>query len=257
VNTEPKNLKVVILAAGEGTRFNSEDAKMPKAMRLAAGKPMLHYVLQSVDFVKNKKDIIIVVGYLKETIMEAFPEHTFVIQQIDRSLGYGTGYAVKCTEREVGDEAEDILVLMGDMPLVRKETLLNLYREHKEKNNECTNLSVEIDENLALGRIVRASDGSFLEIVENRDCTIEQRKIIEYNTGNAIFNSKKLFEQLANLKNNNKSGEYYLTDIPKLFLEQGYRVGVHKSKNETEIFGANSMEELRVIEKILRDNSTK
>jgi len=251
------NLKVVILAAGEGTRLHSEDAQIPKAMRLAAGNPLIHYVLKSVDFVENKKDIIIVVGYLKETIMEPFPEYTFVIQEIDRSVGYGTGFAVKCTEQEVGEFSGDVLVLMGDMPLISRETILELYREHKKNNNDCTNLSYEINKDLPFGRIIRDENGNYQGIIEKRDCTDEQKKIREYNSGNAIFNSKKLFEQLANLKNNNKSGEYYLTDIPKLFIENNYKVGVYKSENQNEIYGVNSIEDLEFIENIIKSNSTK
>ena len=247
---EINNIKAVILAAGQGTRLQSEQSQIPKPMREAAGKPLLHYVLKSIDFIKDKKDIIIVVGYLKEMIMEAFPEHTFVFQE----KRLGTGHAVKITHEVLNDYDGNVLVLLSDMPLVTKETLLNLYREHKENNNDCTNLSYEINETLALGRIIRDKNGKFLEIIENRDATEEQKKIIEYNSGNAIFNSKKLFEELANLKNNNKSGEYYLTDIPKLFMEKNYKVGIYKSENANEIHGATSEEDLLFIENILKKN---
>lgn len=252
-------LKAVILAAGQGKRLKSEETQMPKAMREAAGKPLLHYVLKSVDFIEDKKDTIIVVGYFKEMIMEAFPEYTFVIQNIfqDKKLGYGTGYAVKITKDLFNDYDGDVLVLMGDMPLVTRETLINLCGEHKKNNNDCTNLSYQINETLNLGRIIRDVNGNFCDIVENKDTTNEQKKIIEYNSGNAIFNSKKLFEQLDNLKNNNKSGEYYLTDIPRLFLENNYKVGVYKSNSANEIHGANSEEDLIFIEKILKQNSAK
>ena len=248
------NLKTIILAAGKGKRLNSEESQIPKSMREVAGTPILNYVLNSVDFI-NKKDIIIVVGFMKEMITEAFPEYNFVIQ--GEHYGYGTGAAVRYAEQAIGDFSGDILVLMGDMPLITQKTLLNLYEEHKNKNNDCTNLSCKINEILALGRIIRDKNGEFCEIVENKDCTDEQRKITEYNTGNAIFDSKKLFEQLANLKNNNKSGEYYLTDIPKLFRENNYRVGAYKSENAIEIHGANSIEEIEIIENILRERSAK
>ena len=247
------NLKAVILAAGKGTRLQSETAQIPKAMRKAAGKPMLDYVLKSVDFIENKKDITIVVGYLKDMIIDSFPEYAFAIQNEQ----LGTGHAVKCAEQAIGEYDGDVLVLMGDMPLITRETLLNLLHEHRSGNNDCTNLSCEIDETLALGRILRDKNNNFREIIENRDCTDEQRKIKEYNTGNAVFNSKKLFAQLAHLKNNNKSGEYYLTDIPKIFLENNYRVGLYKSENANEIHGITSAEDLEYIEKILIANSTK
>lgn len=250
------NLKAVILAAGKGTRLQSEEIQIPKHMREAAGKPILEYVLKSVDFIE-KKDIIIVVGFKKEIIMEKFPEYTFAIQEESNPLGYGTGAAVRYAENLIGDFDGDIMVLMGDSPLITQNTLLNLYSEHKNKNNDCTNLSCENSAELALGRIIRDKNNNYLEIAENRDCTPEQLKIREYNTGNAVFNSKKLFEQLANLKTNNKNGEYYLTDIPKIFIKNNYRVGVYKTENETEIYGANSIEELKLIENILKSNSTK
>jgi len=252
------DLKVVILAAGKGTRLNSEEVQIPKHMRKVAGKPILEYILKAVDFIENKKDIILVVGFMKKIIMDAFPdEYTFVIQDDTNSLGYGTGAAVRYTQNIIGEFSGDILVLMGDSPLISKETLLNLYQEHKNKNNDCTNLSVEVNETLELGRIIRDKNNNFLEIIENKDALEEQRKIKEYNTGNAIFNSKKLFEQLANLKTNNKNGEYYLTDIPKLFMENNYKVGVYKSDKKQEIYAVNSTEELELVENILASNSTK
>ena len=249
------NLKAVILAAGKGTRFNSEEAQIPKHMRKADGKPLLYYVLKSIDFIENKKDIILIVNYLKETIMEAFPECTFVVQ--DMSKGYGTGIAVKCAEETVGEFSGDILIHSGDMPLITQETLMYLQNEHLTNKNDCTILSCEVDDVLTLGRIVRDKSGTFLEIIENKDCTDEQRKIKEYNTSVMLFNSKKLFEQLKNLKNNNKKGEYYLTDVPKLFLDNNYKVGVCKSINNYEIYGADSIEDLIRIENILKRNSTK
>ena len=249
MNDNIKDLKVIILAAGRGSRLHSKEAQTPKHMREVAGNPILYYILKSIEFI-NKNDIIIIVGFMKEIIMETFPEYTFVIQE--EHYGYGTGAAVRYADKELENFSGDILVLMGDSPLRTQETLLNLYREHKEKNNDCTNLSYEIDEILTLGRIIRDKNGNYQEIIENRDCNDEQKKITEYNSGVAIFNSKKLFEQLANLKNNNKSGEYYLTDIPKLFIENNYKVGIYKSTNAIEIYGADSEEDLIRIENILK-----
>ena len=255
MNEANKNLKVVILAAGRGERLNSEEAQIPKHMREVLGKPLLYYVLKSVDFV-DKKDIILIVKYLKEIIMDSFPEYTFLTQ--GEHLGYGTGAAVRYTEQIIGENTKDILVLSGDMPLVTKETILNIINEHKNNKNDCTILSCEVNEIMALGRIVRDKNKNFCGIIENRDCNEEQRQNIkEYNTNVMIFNSKKYFEQAANLTNNNKSNEYYLTDVPGLFLEKGYKVGVYKSKNANEIHGVNSIEELKLVESILTSNSTK
>ena len=249
------NIKAVILAAGQGTRLQSEAARTPKAMRRAAGKPLLQYVINAVDFIQDKKDVIIVVGYLKEIIMQAFPEHMFVIQDLEQ--GYGTGAAVRCAEEAVGDFSGDIFILFGDAPLITKETLLNMKSEHIKNKNDCTILSCELNEVLGLGRIMRDKSGQFCAIVENRDCTDEQKQIKEYNASVMLADSKKLFEQLKNLKNNNNSGEYYLTDVPKLFLDNNYRVGVYKSVNQNEVYGADSIEDLKRIENIIISNSTK
>lgn len=251
----PENLKAVILAAGKGKRLQSEEAQIPKHLRKVAGKPVLEYVLKSIDFIK-KEDIIIIVGYLKEMIMEIYPEYTFVIQDIEK--GYGTGAAVKCAEETIGEFSGDIFILLGDAPLITKETLINMKNEHFINKNDCTILSCEINEVLTLGRIIRDKYGNFLEIVENKDASEEQKQNIkEYNASVMLADSKKLFEQLKNLKNNNKSGEYYLTDVPKLFLDNNYSVGVYKSLNAVEIYGADSIEDLNRIENIITTNSTK
>ena len=247
------NVKAVILAAGKGKRLQSEKMQIPKPMREAAGQPLLYYVLKSIDFIQDKKDIIMIVGYLKEMIMQAFPGYVFVVQDIDK--GYGTGAAARCAEEAVGGFSGDIFILFGDAPLVTQETLLNMREEHIKNNNDCTILSCEVNEVLALGRIIRDNSGNFCRIVENKDCTSEQKNIKEYNASVMLANSEKLFEQLKNLTNNNSSAEYYLTDIPKLFLENNYNVGVYKSKNKNEIYGADSIEELERIENIIKSKA--
>jgi len=247
------NLKVIILAAGKGTRLESEKANIPKAMRNAAEKPLLHYVLKSVEFIENKKDIIIIVGYLKEMITEAFPEYAFAVQ--DEQLG--TGHAAKCAEQEIGDYSGNLLILLGDMPLISCESIKNLIEIHKQNNNQCTILSCNMDKVMSFGRIIRDNNNNFVKILENRDCPPELKNIKEYNTGVMLFDSKKLFEQLANLKNNNKSGEYYLTDVPELFIENNYKVGVYATDNKNEFYGITSKEDIAFIENILRSNSAK
>ena len=248
------NIKAVILAAGKGTRIQSEEVQVHKAMRQAAGKPLLHYVLKAIDFIEEK-DIVVVVGYLKETIIEAFPNLSFVVQDLDR--GYGTGAAVKCAEEAIGEFSGDIFILFGDAPLVTQETLLSMRKQHITNKNDCTILSCEIDEVLGLGRIVRDENENFCAIVENKEATDEQKQIKEYNASVMLADSKKLFEQLKNLKNNNSKGEYYLTDVPKFFLDSNYKVGIYKSTNKAEIYGADSIEDLNRIESILMLNSAK
>ena len=248
-----KNLKVVILAAGQGKRLQSEQAQIPKAMRKANGNPLLHYVLKSADFIEDKKDIIIVVGFLKEMIMQAFPEYMFAIQEERK----GTGHAVKITKELLKDYTGNILILLGDMPLIQRETVEKLIETHEKNGNKCTVLSCNMDEVLSFGRIIRDENNNFVEILENKDCPPELKNIKEYNTGVMIFDSVKLFEQLENLQNNNNSGEYYLTDVPKLFNENYYKVGVYATDNQNEFYGVSSEEDLKFIENILKYNSAK
>ena len=249
-----ENLKVVILAAGKGTRLSSEQIQIPKHLREIAGKPILGYILETLNFMENKKDIVIVVGYLKEMIMDSFPEYMFAIQG---ETGYGTGYAVKCAKNAIGDYTGNIMVLLGDMPLITTETINNFINSHNENKNQCTILSCNMDKGMTFGRIIRDENNIFVQIIENRDCPPELKYICEYNTGIMIFDSKKLFEQLDNLKNNNSKEEYYLTDVPKLFLENNYKVGVYNTDNKNEFYGADSMKDLKNIENIIKPNSTK
>ena len=247
-------MKAIILAAGKGKRIESETAQIPKHLRKVAGKPVLQYVLDAIDFI-DKKDIIIVVGYLKEMIMDAFSEYNFVIQKEI----LGTGYAVKCTKDNLEGYKGDVLIIPGDTPLLEKDTLEKFIKYHQDNKNHCTVLSCFNEEQLQLGRIIRDSKDSekFLAIVEDKDCTPEQKNIREYNTAVMIADSEKLFEELENLKNNNNNKEYYLTDVPALFLEKNYKTGVYKTENQNEIYGVNTLEELQLVEKIIFDANSK
>ncbi|GHV13854.1 hypothetical protein FACS1894219_09210 [Clostridia bacterium] len=217
------SIKAVILAAGKGTRLNSESAQIPKAMRTVCGKPLLHYVLNAIDFI-DRRDVVVVVGFLKEQIIEAFPSLAYVEQ---KDLN-GTGGAAACAGEFIlsGDFTGDVLILCGDTPLLKRDTLQSLAETHRVKGNDCTVLTCEINENLELGRIIRGTDGSFDRILESKECPESLRYIHEYNTGVMIYNARKLYDKITSLDNKNKGKELYLTDVPKLFKEAGYKVGL-------------------------------
>ncbi|MHC1694498.1 MAG: NTP transferase domain-containing protein [Eubacteriales bacterium] len=239
-------MKAIILAAGKGKRLGSEEAMLPKVMRRANNKPLLEYVLNSVDFLE-KADIILVVGYMMNKITSAFPEYPFCVQDEQK----GTGHAVKCAEELLKDYSGNVMVLCGDAPLTKKSTLKKLMDFHESCGNDCTILSSHVDKELKLGRIVRDMSGAFIGIVENQDCDSEQIKITEYNTAIYIFDSKKLFASLNELRCDNKQNEYYLTDVPKIFMNKSYKVGVLPEADEYELMGANTIEDLLEIERIL------
>ena len=242
-------MKAVILAAGKGKRLHSEQFSAPKVLREANGKPLLRYVVNNLSFIPDKKDIIIVAGYKKEMVFNTFKEgYTFAVQ--DEQLG--TGHAVNCAREALKDYDGPVLVCYGDMPLFKKETYENLVKVHEEAGNDCTILTGVSDRGLAYGRIIRDENGSFKGVVEDRDCTPEQKKINELNVGIYVFDSKKLFSCLGELKNSNAQGEYYLTDVPTIMMSKGYKIGTYTTHDDTEILGVNTPEELALCESLLK-----
>ena len=242
-----QKIKAVVLAAGKGTRLHSNEETGPKVMREIHGKPMLWYVLQSLSFV-DKCDTVIVVGYKKDEVIDYFGGYSFAIQ----AEQLGTGHAVMAAEAELVGFDGDVLVCYGDMPAMRRETYEALVRTHFEERNDCTILTGESSLPLPYGRIVRGQDGEFQRVVEDRDCTPEQRGITELNSGVYMFRTELLLSALKNLKNDNNQGEYYLTDVPAIMKFNGAKVGIAKRNLQDEIMGVNTPDQLKRMEDILR-----
>ena len=241
-----ENLKAVVLAAGKGTRLQTEGVEIPKVMRLAAGRPLLAYVCEALDFIPEK-DIVLVVGYLREQVIEAFPNCSFALQEQQ----LGTGHAVACAMDTLRDFEGDVLVCCGDMPLLRRDTYRSLVEIHRAEGNACTLLTGTADEALPYGRIVRGADGRFAAIVEEKDCTGEQRAIRELNSGVYLFRAGALRGMLGRLRTDNAQGEYYLTDVPALLLAEGEKVGVCCRALGSEILGVNTPDQLRRVGELL------
>jgi len=152
----------------------------------------------------------------------------------------------------LGDFDGSVLVCCGDMPLIRRKTYEALCETHFAEKNDCTILTGTTDLPLPYGRIVRGADGGFLRVVEERDCTPEERQIDELNSGVCIFRAAGLLDALGKLRNANAQGEYYLTDVPAILLQQGARVGICKRELGMEIIGVNTPEQLSEVEKAVR-----
>jgi UDP-N-acetylglucosamine diphosphorylase/glucosamine-1-phosphate N-acetyltransferase len=245
-----RELKTVILAAGKGTRLRTEGIDLPKVMRLALGKPLIKYVLDALPL-KNESDAIIVVGYKKEYVMEAFPQCTFAHQ----TEQLGTGHAVMSAAELLRDFDGDVMVCCGDMPLVRAETYSALYEEHKRSGNDCTLLSGTSDEPLPYGRVLRDENGGFIRIVEDKDCTPEEAAVRELNAGIYVFNCQKLLSALSSLSTDNAQKEYYLTDVPDIMLRRGDKVGVCVRDMGDELIGVNTIQQLWVVEERLLERT--
>ena len=244
-----KPLKAIVLAAGKGTRMRTDGCDLPKVMRQAHNKPLLHYVLSALDFI-SPADTVLVVGYQKEDVLAAFPEYPHAEQAVQ----LGTGHAVQCAFSALPDFDGDVLVCYGDMPLMEKQTYVDLVEEHRRAGNDCTLLSGTSDEELPYGRVLRKADGSFDCVVEDKDCTPEQKKIRELNAGIYVFDCGRLMEALGELKCANAQGEYYLTDVPRIIMDKGGKVGVHCGCDGREILGVNTPQQLEQVERYIRGN---
>ena len=246
LNILEQNIKVVVLAAGKGTRLNAGDGNAPKVMREACGKPLLGHVLDALSFV-GEKDIIIVVGYEKEQITSRFPGFIFA----EQTEQLGTGHAVMAAADELRGFSGTVLVCYGDMPAIRRETYLAFIDEHLRRTNDCTILTGESSIPLPYGRIVRDPDGAFLGVVEDRDCSPTERSITELNSGVYLFSAPMLLGALGELRNDNVQGEYYLTDVPGIIRRNGGKVGTHRRDLGDEIIGVNTLQQLELVGKIL------
>jgi bifunctional UDP-N-acetylglucosamine pyrophosphorylase / glucosamine-1-phosphate N-acetyltransferase len=239
------SFSVVILAAGMGTRMKSA---LPKVLHEAAGRPLVEHVVRSVQPLEPQK-IILVIGNGAEQVRRRMQHHPveFVLQE--KQLG--TGHALMQTEQALKDQQGDVMVLNGDGPLLKTETLARLL-ETQNQQAGMTLITCNVSNPTGLGRIVRDSAGDILSIVEEKDTTPEQKKIVEINPGIYIFD-KTVFEKAKGLGNNNKAGEYYITDLPAHYLKSGSNVRSVLVADETEVLGVNDRKHLAQIDKILQD----
>ena len=242
------NIKAVVLAAGKGTRLQSESCNLPKVMRLANDRPLLAYVLDGLAFLP-KEDIILVVGYRKEDVLAVYPDYP----SAEQTEQLGTGHAVLSAAPALDGFEGDVLVCCGDMPLMKRSTYESLAAAHREQGNACTILSGMADEPLPYGRIIRDADGGFSHIVEDKDCTPEEKAVTELNAGVYLFRWADLKEALSSLRPDNAQGEYYLTDAPAYILAHGGKVAACPACTPLEMLGVNTPDQLAQVESILSE----
>jgi bifunctional UDP-N-acetylglucosamine pyrophosphorylase/glucosamine-1-phosphate N-acetyltransferase len=231
-------LNIVILAAGKGTRMHSET---PKVLHALAGKPLLQHVLDCAAMLKPTQ-VCVVYGYGGEAVPTAMQHYgvTFVLQNPQ----LGTGHAVQQALPHL-DDASNTLVLYGDVPLIQSSTL----HQMQQAGDGLVVLTIHLKNPAGYGRIVRDAQGKVLSIIEEKDATPEQRKIQEVNTGILLAPTKMLRDWLAKLQNNNTQGEYYLTDIVSMAVQQGVAVHTVQPAHEWEIHGINSKSQLAKLER--------
>lgn len=241
----------IVLSAGKGTRMHSE---LPKGAFIVIDKPM---VAHAVDMLKKSSidNIVVVVGHLKEVIYDLLKDEgvEFATQEIQN----GTASAAMTAKELLEDKEGDTLIIPADMPLISSELVEELYKVHTERKNDLTVLSAFLDNPFAYGRIVRDKNGKFLKITEEVDANEEEKKIKEINSGLILCNNSLLFKELSKIKNNNKKGEYYLTDIVEIMIKDSYKVDAYPTKDSVDIIGVNDRYSLSVAEKTLSDRIKK
>jgi len=240
-----RKLAVVILAAGLGKRMKSPDK--PKVMFEILGKPMIEYVVE-LAFSVNALKVIPIVGHHRYQVIsllkEKFPGKN--IEYAVQETQLGTGHAVMQTEELLSDYDGEVLILSGDVPLLKYETVLKLIDEHFTNNNTATLLTTVFNNPSGYGRIVRNISGKFLKIVEHKDATEDEKRINEINPAIYIVSSRMLFDSLKKISTKNSQGEFYLTDIFNYIPKE--QTGTVVTNDELEVTGVNSIEQLAEME---------
>jgi bifunctional UDP-N-acetylglucosamine pyrophosphorylase/glucosamine-1-phosphate N-acetyltransferase len=236
----------LVLAAGMGKRMGSD---LPKVLHQALGKPLIGHVLAHLDPLGPDR-VVVVVGHKEELVREALRARS--VRFVTQAPQLGTGHAVQVAWSETAPGAPTVLVLAGDMPLVRTASLRGLLERHAREGNAVTVLSADLGDPSGYGRIVRAKDGAFVKIVEEKDAAPEERGIGEVNSGIYAFAKAPLERALGLLRSDNAQKEYYLTDTLAILGGSGQRVGVERAADPRECFGVNTPDQLRMVEETLR-----
>ncbi|MEZ4648941.1 MAG: NTP transferase domain-containing protein [Candidatus Eisenbacteria bacterium] len=228
----------LILAAGKGTRMKSDLAKV---LHPIDGKPLLSHVLDTSARLGLAKSIV-VVGHQADAVKEAHKGYDLAYATQEPQLG--TGHAVMCAREHLEGLSGNLLVLYGDVPLLRPATLHELMERHELGGNGVTVLTARLEDPTGYGRVFRDEAGGFLRIVEHKDLAPEEVGNDEINSGIYTFRIDALLEALSELKNDNAQGEYYLTDTLEMIRESGLPAGIMEVADPEEISGINTPEQL-------------
>lgn len=238
------SLITIVLAAGQGTRMKSD---LPKVLHTAAGRTLIDWALSAVEAIKPDR-VVVVVGHGADLVRATLPPNVEAVLQAEQ---LGTGHAVAIALESVGPLSGDdtVLVTYGDMPLVTPALLSSVVRSRPDNGAVIT--TVELDEPTGYGRVVRAGDGGFSHIVEEKDATNDERRIREINAGLYGFPGKNLASLVSRIATNNAQGEHYLPDVLPLLLADGAQVRI-VSADALEVLGVNSHDQLSDAEAELR-----
>ena len=240
-----KALAVVVLAAGKGTRMKSPLAKVLQPLK---NQPLLYYVLESLVPL-NPDFSVLVVGFQSRTVKKSFSDRGLIFVEQKEQLG--TGHAAQQAKLALHDFSGDVLVVCGDMPLIKSQTLIDLIDRHREKKSVCTVLTLKSSEKKEFGLVIRDDQGSVSKIVEYKDASADEKKVDEFNSGVYCFDKNLFSKALDSIGNNNVQKEYYLTDTIQYIVSSGFIVETVQITDTIQLLGINTQEDLSLAEKIL------
>lgn len=242
--TKSPSLAIIILAAGKGTRMKSN---LPKVLHRLEGQPLVEHVLQTARQV-NPTQIVLVIGHQADLVRQTVGNSVLYTEQ---TAQLGTGHAVAQAEALLRDHPGNILVLYGDMPLLKPSTLRQLIDLQAGNSGPLTILTVMAEEPRGFGRIARDEKGAVIAIMEESDCTPEQLAIKELNVGVYCVRASWLWPNLAKIEVSSK-GEYYLTDLVAIAVQQGHDISVVTTTDLVETLGINTEAHLTEAEAVLK-----
>ncbi|MDD3922691.1 MAG: bifunctional UDP-N-acetylglucosamine diphosphorylase/glucosamine-1-phosphate N-acetyltransferase GlmU [Endomicrobiaceae bacterium] len=245
------NIYGVILGAGEGTRMKS---CLPKVLHKVAGKELISHVIDCLNHVKLQK-LFVVIGSGSDLVLKhlkRFDENLNITTALQEKR-LGSGHALLQIKKYAEGLKGHLIVMCGDTPLVRQETIKQLLQYHIKNKNFATILSGIVNEPFGYGRIVRDSNGNVSCIIEEKSASQEQKQIKEINSGIYCFDLETLWQALSKVKNDNNKKEYYLTDVISILNKSGYKTDALSITNEEEILGINDRKQLAYASKILRN----
>jgi len=238
----------IVLAAGKSTRMKSE---LPKVLHEICGRPMLSFVLNACRLAGVDR-LLVVIGYGKEMVKARF-ESDGDIEWIEQLEQKGTGHAVGCCRKSLSEFEGSVLVIAGDMPLVRRSTLAGLYEAREESGDAMTMATTILDDPTGYGRILRNDEGELLGIVEEVDCSAEQRSIREVNPSYYCFDSVALFGALDQVAPTGPQGELYITEAIRVLRDKNRRVSAPILVPAEDATGINSRVDLATVGRLMQD----
>lgn len=239
----------IVLAAGKGTRMKTA---LPKCAFPILKKPMIKYIVENIEN-SVVDETLVVVGHQKQILIDILKERVEYAVQADQK---GTGHAIMVCEEAMAHKSGHTIIMLGDMPLIDNKVINKVMAYHRDKGNELTVLTTEFENPKGYGRILRNEFGNIEAIVEHNDCTEEQKRIKEINTGIYVIDNEVLFKEIKNIKINERKGEYYLTDIVAI-MKKNYRVDSFLLWDNYKVMGVNDLFSISIAERHLRENINK